>query len=241
MRRAGFIASAAAGTLLLASALSSSRGADRRAPCAGSLVPAYLHPQEIERLAQRSTLPQLLVINPASGPGSEPRPDYRRAIGAARAGGARVLGYVATGWASRPLAAVEADIDRYREWYGLDDVFLDEAAASEEAIGYYAALRSRAGFVVLNPGVVPARDYFDVADVVVTFEGPFAAYGARERDPVPERSAHLVYATSREQALGALERREPRYAYFTSGGLPHPWGTVPAYLAPELTALGGCA
>ena len=45
MRRAGFIASAAAGTLLLASALSSSRGADRRAPCAASLVPAYLHPQ----------------------------------------------------------------------------------------------------------------------------------------------------------------------------------------------------
>ena len=241
MRRAGFIASAAAGTILLASALSSSRGADRRAPCAGSLVPAYLHPEQIERLARRSTLPELLVINPASGPGAAPRAEYRRAIAAARSGGARVLGYVPTSWATRPRVAVEAEIDRYREWYGLDAVFLDEAAASESALPYYRALRDRARFVVLNPGVVPARGYFDVADVVVTFEGPFAAYGARARDPAPERSAHLVYATSREQALRALERREPRYAYFTSGALPHPWGTVPDYLAPELAALGGCA
>jgi hypothetical protein len=240
MRRAGVIASAAAGTILLASALSSSRGADRRVPCASSLLPAYLQPEEIERLARRSTLPELLVINPASGPGQAPRAEYRRAVAAARSGGARVLGYVPTGWASRPRAAVEGDIDRYRSWYGLDAVFLDEAAASESALPYYRALRERARFVVLNPGVIPARGYFDVADVVVTFEGPYAAYGARERDPLPERSAHLVYATSREQALRALEGREPRYAYFTSGALPHPWGSVPDYLAGELAALGGC-
>jgi hypothetical protein len=240
MRRVGFIASAAAGTILLASALSGSRAADRRAPCAGSLVPAYLQPEEIERLARRSTLPELLVINPASGPGEAPRAEYRRAIAAAHSGGTQVLGYVATGWAGRPRVAAEGDIDRYRRWYGLDSVFLDEAATSDSALPYYRALADRARFVVLNPGMIPARGYFDVADVVVTFEGPFAAYRARGRDPVPERSAHLVYATSREQALHALERREPRYAYFTSGSLPHPWGTVPDYLAPELAALGGC-
>jgi hypothetical protein len=95
---------------------------------------------------------------------------------------------------------------------------------------------------VLNPGRVPARGYFDVADVIVTFEGPFAAYGTRERDPLPERSAHLVYGATREQALAAVARADaPRYAYFTSGSLPHPWGTVPEYLASELAALGDCA
>ena len=145
-------------------------------------------------------------------------------------------------WAARPLDAVKADIHRYREWYGVDGVFLDEAAASESALPYYRALQDRARFVVLNPGMVPARGYFDVADIVVTFEGPFAAYRTRERDPLPERSAHLVYGASREQALAALARgHAPRYAYFTSGSLPHPWGTVPEYLAPELAALEGCA
>jgi hypothetical protein len=234
------LASAAAGTILLVSALASSRGADRRAPCAGSLIPAYLQPEEIERLARRSTLPELLVINPASGPGEAPRAEYRRAVAAARSGGAQVLGYVPTGWANRPRAAVEGDIDRYRSWYAIDAVFLDEAASSEAALPYYRALRERARFTVLNPGMIPARGYFDVADAVVTFEGPYADYGAREQDPVPERSAHLVYATTREQALRALAGHEPRYAYFTSGALPHPWGTVPDYLAPELAALGGC-
>ena len=243
MRRAGFIASAAAGTLLLASALSSSRGADRRAPCAGSLVPAYLYPEEIQRLARALALPQLLVINPASGPGRAPDPGYRRAIAAARAGGARVLGYVPTGWAGRPLGAVEADIDRYREWYGVDGVFLDEAAASESALPYYRALRDRARFVVLNPGVVPARGYFDVADVVVTFEGPFAAYRTRERDPVPERAAHLVYGGLAGAGAGARSAASTRRATPTSppGRSRTRGARVPDYLAPELAALGGCA
>ncbi len=241
MRRSGYIASAAAGTILLAGALSSSRGADRRAPCAASLLPAYLYPSEIHRLAEHARLPELLVVNPASGPGAAPDVDYRRAIAAARSGGARVLGYVPTGWAGRPSGAVEADIARYREWYGVDGVFLDEAAASESALPYYRTLRDRAEFVVLNPGVVPAPGYFDIADVVVTFEGPFAAYRMRAPDPFPERSAHLVYGASAEQALVALERERPvRYAYFTSGALPHPWGSLPDYLAPELAKLGGC-
>ena len=36
-----------------------------------------------------------------------------------------MLGYVPTGWAGRPLDAVKADIDRYRQWYGVEGVFLD--------------------------------------------------------------------------------------------------------------------
>ena len=188
------------------------------------------------RLAE---LPQLLVINPASGPGTTPDPEYKRAIAAAETGGSRVLGYVPTGWGTRPKDAVEADIDHYRDWYGVEGVFLDEAATAESALPYYRALRDRANFVVLNPGVVPARGYFDVADVVVTFEGPFSAYENRKPDPVPERSAHLVYDTPRDQAVRPSEQ-SVGYVYFTSGTLPHPWGTFPDYLAPELDALGGC-
>ena len=83
-----------------------------------------------------------------------------------------------------------------------------------------------ARIVALNPGVVPARGYFDVADVVVTFEGPFADYDDRvEPDWLeriePERIAHLVYGASPEQA-----RRSRGRLYVTSGTLPHPWGTV---------------
>jgi hypothetical protein len=245
--RAGFIASLTAGAILLAATLSA-RGGERRAGCAGSLVPAYLRPDAIVALVAASPAPLVLVINPGSGPGPAPDPEYRRAIAAARAAGSRVLGYVPTTWGARPAADVEADVERYRAWYAVDGVFFDEAASDEAHLAHYRALADRARaegarFVALNPGLVPARGYFDIADVVITFEGPAAAYSAHRppADVEPERSAHLVYGASREQALRALSEAPPaRYIYLTSGTLPHPWGTVPDYFAQELSALEGC-
>jgi len=244
MSRAALVASA---TILLATACSS-RGGDRLAPCPSSIVPAYLRPEAILQLVERSTLPRLLVVNPASGPGAARDREYRMAVAAAQAAGALVLGYVPTTWAARPAAEVTADVDRYRAWYGVDGVFLDEAASAADKLTFYHAVSHHARaegarFVVLNPGLVPARGYFDLADVTVTFEGPISAYHERRRpDGVPpERTAHLIYGASREQALRALEPAPSAgYVYLTSGTLPHPWGSVPDYFAHELAALGAC-
>jgi len=245
--RVGFIASLTAGVVLLAATLSS-RAGERRSGCSGSLVPAYLSPDAMLTLVASSPRPLVLVVNPGSGPGAAPDPEYRRAIARAQAAGSRVLGYVPTTWGARPVADVEADVERYRTWYSVDGVFFDEAASDEAHIGHYRALVDHArakgaAFVVLNPGLVPARGYFDIADVVVTFEGPIAAYRThRPPDDIEaERSAHLVYGASREQALRALSSTPTaRYVYLTSGTLPHPWGTVPDYFAQELSALEGC-
>jgi len=247
MSRAGVIASAAASTLLLAGC-----GAQREPACPRTVVPAYLPPEELLRLVERSPLPWLLVVNPASGPGAAPDGDYRRTIDAAQEHGARVLGYVPTGWSARPRADAAADAERYRSWYGVDCVFIDEVARGEEALGYYRALgraarAAGARIVVLNPGLVPARGYFDVADVIVTFEGPFSEYREQVRGQPdwlkridPARTAHLIYAASREQAASALERPSSGHVYLTSGTLPHPWGTVPEYFARELAETGSC-
>jgi hypothetical protein len=247
MTRTGVLASLTAGVVLLATAISS-RGGERRVSCPSSLMPAYLHPDELLELAGQPTLPRLLVVNPASGPGAAADPAYRGAIEAVQQAGSRVLGYVPTTWGARPAADVEADVDRYRSWYAVDGVFLDEAAPDEARLTHYHALAAHArgagaAIVVLNPGVVPARGYFAFADVVVTFEGPLRAY----RDDSPrtgiaaDRTAHLVYGASREQALSELGASPAaRYVYFTSGTLPHPWGTVPEYLPQELDALGAC-
>ena len=159
----------------------------------------------------------------------------------AQRAGARVLGYVHTTYGARPAGDVVADIDRYASWYGVDGIFLDEAAHDAARVGYYAALgrHVRAGgaprVLVLNPGVVPAREYFDLADVIVTFEGPYAAYGAAMdatpdwvRDQPPGRVAHLVYDASRQQAMAAVSHpQQAGYLYATSGSMPDPWRTVP--------------
>lgn len=199
-------------------------------PCQDALVPAYVSAASLLRLADHGPLPSLLVVNPASGPGGAPDAGFRRAISAARADGARTLGYVPTDWGARPRAAVDADIERFRAWYGVDGIFLDEAAHGEDRLEHYRALAADARsagarVVVLNPGVVPAREYFDVADVVVVFEGAYADYrGWNAPDWLdPARTAHLVYGAPPDKAVAA---REGAYVYVTTGTLPHPWGTV---------------
>ena len=248
------IASAGAAGVILLVILLTSRGTERRPSCRSTLIPAYLTPRAIVDAVDGSSRPRLIVVNPQSGPGADEHPDYRRAVRTAQRAGARVLGYVPTDYASRPISDVMADVDRYAEWYGVDGVFLDEASHLSAQLPYYAALSRHIRapgrrLVVLNPGVVPAQGYFGLADVVVTFEGPYENYaGAVERMPdwvraqPPDRVAHLVYGASREQALSAVRNLDGAgYLYVTSGSMPDPWRALPAYLHEEEEALEACS
>ena len=249
-RRGWVIVSAAAvGTILLTAVVAGRAPEQRAAACAGSLIPAYLPPQGIAELVDAAPGLQMLIVNPASGPGTSLSRPYQRAVRQAQASGARVLGYVASTFGARDPAAVLADVERYREWYGVDGIFLDEVAHGEAQVSYYRALsRSiRAAsepLVVLNPGTVPAREYFGLADVVVTFEGPFADYAARLAQApawlseVPaDQTAHLVYAASREQARSIFAAPlRAGHVYVTSGTPPDPWGSPPPYLREEEAA-----
>ena len=91
--------------------------------------------------------------------------------------------------------------------------------------------------------------YFDIADVVVTYEGTYADYARALdrmppwlRDEPPDRVAHLIYGATRHEARGIMTNpASAGYVYATSGTLPDPWRTVPPYLNDEEHALEGCA
>jgi hypothetical protein len=250
----GLALAAAAAAVVVAIVVSflTGRGPDRRAACSAALIPAYLAPAAVADLVQGSHRPRVVVINPHSGPGAKKLEAYRRAVREVQAAGTRVLGYVATGHAALPLTDVVANVDRYLSWYHVDGIFFDEAASGEAQLPYYRTLARHAHgaerTVVLNPGVVPAPGYFDVADTVVTYEGPYAGY-ARALGAVPdwlrrqprERVAHLVYDASRAQALEAARGRAAGYVYATSGTLPNPWRALPPYLHDEEEVLASCA
>ena len=185
------------------------RAPERDAVGAGTLIPAYGQPPALEALVDEAPAPMVLVVNPANGPGATADPAFRRVIERARAREARVLGYVATTFGARATTAVEAEVARYREWYELDGMFVDEVAHDSLRLPYYVGLRRAigAGFVVLNPARVPTRGYFALADVVVTYEGPAADYARRLglepswlRDVPRDQTAHLVYAATRDDA-----------------------------------------
>jgi hypothetical protein len=97
-------------------------------------------------------VPFIFAINPNSGPGNAPGeqpfdknfedcvPKLRNSTG----NNARVIGYVATGFANltaRPVATVERDIDAYAGWdprWRPTGIFFDEVTNNAGNVSFYA-------------------------------------------------------------------------------------------------------
>lgn len=213
------------------------------------LIPLYVHPAEDpgswHRLITAADRTYGVVLNPANGPGDVPDPAFASVAGALRAAGARLLGYVDTDYGTRAAAEVAEDARRHREWYGADGCFLDRvSSAATELAAYRAtvrALRRRgSATVVLNPGVHPAPGYARIADLLVTFEGPWSGYVSAFSRPDwtlrhrPERFCHLVYGVPEALAPLAVRTARERGAAVSGpvpGELPNPWARLTPVLA----------
>ncbi|SPO01408.1 uncharacterized protein DNG_04084 [Cephalotrichum gorgonifer] len=144
------------------------------------------------------------IVNPHNGPGASPLPDanYVSALRALSAlPNVTVLGYVHVTYGKRDAADVRRDVEAYGAWRGLDaglridGIFFDEAPAERGMLGYMAdvsrcakrsltaaaadlAAGDKEGIVMLNPGVVVPREYYDMADFVVAFEQAHGHWGS---------------------------------------------------------------
>jgi Spherulation-specific family 4 len=237
-------------TFTAAVGAASQRG--RTAPLCQNLgVPAYFRPgQHWDRATGGAASARYLIMNPASGPGSAPDPDYVTAVRTAQDADVNVLGYVPTGYGRRDPGSVEAEIRSYRDWYDVDGVFLDEVTSGPNDLPYYRRLVAYArttpeSLVALNPGVYPDHSYVRLADLVVTFEGGFDAYRdlhppPRTRKYPPSRVWHLVHTTDERDMSSALtlaRRRRVGTVYVTDGTLDNPWDTLPSYWRAEQRAV----
>ncbi|WP_030422762.1 spherulation-specific family 4 protein [Streptomyces sp. SCSIO 75703] len=215
------------------------------------LIPLYVHPAEDpgawHRLIRAADRTYAVVLNPASGPGPRPDPAFAAAAGALRSAGARLLGYVDTDYGTRPAADIAEDARRHRDWYAADGCFLDRVSAAAAGLpacrALVRALRRRgAAPVVLNPGVHPAPGYARIADLLVTFEGPWSAYVSAFSRPAwtlrhpPERFCHLVYGVPAALTPLAVRTARERGAAVSgpvTGEPPNPWAALSPALAGE--------
>src|SRR5207302_8526862 len=135
------------GTILrLASLCVLSPGEVPSASATGILVPAYFSPlsggswDALNRAADR--VPLIAIMNPNNGPSTSVNPSYTAAVNALRNAGGRVIGYIYSSYSARPLADVEADIDRYQAFYVIDGFFVDEMTNDSDAthLAYYEEL-----------------------------------------------------------------------------------------------------
>ncbi|MFJ3642067.1 spherulation-specific family 4 protein [Streptomyces sp. NPDC090108] len=210
------------------------------------LVPYYEHPsvRPAEWAAILAAAPRLygVVLNPASGPGDRPDEGFAAAAARLRRAGVTVLGYVDTGYGARPYGDVVRELRRHREWYGAQGAFLDQVPSGAGESRPYEWLTTAArtlgcGTLALNHGTAPHPAWAALADLLVTFEGPWTDYRrtpARPRRYAPGvRQCHLVYGvpSGADVADGARARGAAVHCAVPGTGT-HPWGTLPHGVAP---------
>lgn len=217
-------------------------------------VPSYFEPgSQWTQMQNAYPTVRTIVANPRNGPGDY-RSDYVEHIDESQAAGLNVLGYVHTGYGSRSIAEVKAEIDNYYSWYGVDGIFLDEASTDcQDAQDYYLDLyryiKGKDGKtkVVVNPGMPTEECYMEVANIVVTFEGSYDSYVNNYSTPSwvgdysPRRFWHLVHSaptiTEMERAVRLSKDRNAGWVYVTPDTLSNPWDTLPpdVYWSRELS------
>ncbi|GGT25255.1 spherulation-specific family 4 protein [Streptomyces purpureus] len=198
------------------------------------LVPFYAHPADRPEAwtAMVEAAPRLygVVLNPDDGAGHRADPDFAAVAARLRTAGVRVLGYADTAYGRRPHAEVVTDLLRHRDWYGVDGAFLDQVPTGPESLPHYRRLAASARAagartLVLNHGAHPHPSYASLADLLVTFEGPWDSYRGLDL-PVADHYCHLVYAAPADARIATSVH------CCVPGAGAQPWGTLPHSLEP---------
>lgn len=183
----------------------------------------------------------------SSGAGSSPDRNYQTAIKRAQAAGIRILGYSDTNYTHRPATAVETDVENYKSWYGVTNIFLDGVSSSSNRIAYYRHLAdyihgvNPGSMVMLNPGTYPDKQYMSVGDVVMVYEDTYANYVNLQApswvDHYPAaKFANTIYGTPRSQLANAIRlsaRQHAGYIYVTDSAGWNPYSSLPSYWSSE--------
>ncbi len=177
-------------------------------------IPAYFAPgTDWTRMAEARVHVAMVILNLADGPGQSYAGDVGAQVAVLQRAGIELAGYIDTGHATRPMPAVIADASRYREWYGAESVFLDQAHVSAPVVdSYYRPVyqRLKEGSpnrrVILNAGATMPERVMTAADVLVDFEGDYDAYVVWSQPPWksryhPDRFWHIVHGVPGREDL----------------------------------------
>jgi Spherulation-specific family 4 len=222
-----------------------------------AFVPAFFYASGIwQQAADTKPVPSYMILDiSGTGAGTGPVAHFQSIVKQERAAGVTILGYSSTGYGLRPDSQVEADVRHYKAWYGVTDIFLDEVRGIVSQLPYYRKLAryirgaNRGSSIWINPGNYPDPSYMSVSNVVMAFEGPYAAYHNIDVPSwvfgySPDRFANTIYATAGSQVASALDLSRSRnagYVYVTDGTGGNPYSALPSYWSTEDSAITqGC-
>ncbi|HVX95035.1 MAG TPA: spherulation-specific family 4 protein [Polyangia bacterium] len=233
----------------------SEAGADAQggASAGATIVPLYTYPSDpswaaiVTAHAAHPTVRVVAIVNPDSGPGAAKLGAFTTGIGKLVATGIDVIGYVATGYAGKSTASVEAEIDAWRSFYPqVGGIFFDEQSDDAADVAYYRALSQYAkahglAYTVGNPGTDTAEAYVGALDTMLIYEskglpgvGKLGGWHARY---APSNFGVIPYGAAFDAAFVRDARRFVGFVYLQNDDLPNPWDTLPPFFGDLLAAL----
>ena len=209
--------------------------------CSSLLTVSYFYPTDLwsttpspwATLNAHKTSEQIVIINPASGPGTASNPDYVNALTNAKAAGYKVLGYVSTNYGNRPYADANDDVLKYKTWYPtIDGIFLDEVPTTAAKVAYYqnrvTNINGKFGatIIVLNQGTQDPTDQYmhftattGTRFINVTFEGDYSNYltvtwPAWMQTFPAKRFAHIIKNVPSANLVSVMELASEANAFY---------------------------
>ena len=220
---------------------------------AGTIVPLYSDPSDgawtaiVAAKQKHASVPVIAIVNPDNGPGSSRDASYTTGIGKLQLGGITVIGYVATGYTARGVAAVEGDIDRWKSFYPtIQGIFFDEQSNQPGDEAFYRTVSQYAkakgfSFTVGNPGADTGPSYVGVVDVGLIYESlglPNTSALTGWHTGYPRANFGIIpYGAALDHAYVQRAKAYVGYVYVTSDNLPNPWDSLPPYFADLLADL----
>jgi hypothetical protein len=219
----------------------------------GTIVPLYTDPSDSSWTAivtakqAHPTVPVIAIVNPNNGPDTARNASYTSGIAKLQQAGIMVIGYVATGYTSRGIPAVEADIDQWKAFYPvLQGIFFDEQSNTAGDEGFYKTVSqySKAKgltFTVGNPGTDTGPSFVGAVDVGLIYESfglPSTSSLTGWHSGFAKSNFGIIpYGAALDHAYVKAARAMVGYIYVTSDDLPNPWDSLPSYFTDLLADL----
>ena len=224
------------------------------------LVPAYFYPSGEglkhwdAAIAAAKSAPITMVVNPASGPGERIDPNYTAVLGRAKRGGVRLVGYISTRYAKRPLEDVKTDIDRFARFYPeIEGFHFDEQNSGAGFVDYYEALYRFArrtvpkAVVYSNPGTTCEEAFVarPTSEVVCLYERdrPLSEFRMPEwtgKYP-PDRFSVILHQVRTEEDMKRVLNDAVRmgfgHVFISDATGVNPYDRLPSYWRAEIDAV----
>jgi hypothetical protein len=217
----------------------------------GIVIPLYTYPTDgtwnavIQAKQAYPNVPFIAVINPNSGPGSSQDSNYVQGIKNLQVAGIIVLGYVDTAYGGDSISSVEANVNLYNTWYGVNGIMFDDMTNQPGYESYYSTLSNYVhslipgSLTVGNPGTSVPTSYIGTLDVLCVYESTgypsisFITYPGYS----PSNFATVVIDAPLDTSFLDSLSGVVSWVYVTNANLPNPYDVLPSYFTTEVATL----